>query len=144
MLLLAPSKQNWSIVQFTINVWISLKIVILVNFEGKWFTIFVVSRNFEGWFCSEKSTNFCSKDVKRRHSLIIYMYVNNRFLRNSGLLKIRLFQCYVALWIHNIDPICKTNSQVCSPCSLLNNTNTIQGRKAKSSSPCSFFVTWLL
>ena len=34
-------------------------------------------------------------------------YLNNCFLRNIGqLLKIRLLQCYVVLWIHNIDAIC--------------------------------------
>ena len=33
-------------------------------------------------------------------------YVNNRFLQNSGPLKIRLQKCYVVLWIHNIDAIC--------------------------------------
>ena len=32
--------------------------------------------------------------------------MNNRFLRNSGPLKIRILQCYVVLWIHNIDAIC--------------------------------------
>ena len=30
-------------------------------------------------------------------------YLNNRFLRNSGPLEVRLFQCYEVLWIHNID-----------------------------------------
>ena len=35
--------------------------MILVNFEAKWSN----SRNFEGWFYSEKSTTFCFKDVKR-------------------------------------------------------------------------------
>ena len=33
-------------------------------------------------------------------------YLNNRFLRNSRPLKIRFLQCYVVLWIHNIDAIC--------------------------------------
>ena len=34
------------------------------------------------------------------------LYLNNRILQNSGPLKIRLLQCYVVLWIHNIDAIC--------------------------------------
>ena len=34
------------------------------------------------------------------------LYPNDSFLRNSGPLKIRLLQCYVVLWIHNIDAIC--------------------------------------
>ena len=33
-------------------------------------------------------------------------YLYNQFLRNSGPLKIRLLQCYVVIWIHNIDAIC--------------------------------------
>ena len=32
---------------------------------------------------------------------------NNQFQRNGGPLKIRLFQCYEVLWIHNTDAICK-------------------------------------
>ena len=37
-------------------------------------------------------------------------YLNNRyrFLRNNGPLKIRLPQCYVVLWTHNINAICKS------------------------------------
>ena len=59
----------------------------------------------------EKSTNFCSKNVKRSvingaKTFFDSWYLNNRFLRNSGRLKIRLLHCYVALlWIHNIDAI---------------------------------------
>ena len=34
-------------------------------------------------------------------------YLNNRFLRSSRPLKIRLLQWYVVLWIDNIDVICK-------------------------------------
>ena len=35
------------------------------------------------------------------------------FLRNSGPLKIRLLQCFVVLWIHNIDVICLTFLILC-------------------------------
>ena len=73
--------------------------------------IFDTSRNFEGWFCREKSTNFCSKDVRRSvmketKTFFDSWYQNNWFLRNSGPSKIRLLQCYVVLWIHNTDAIC--------------------------------------
>ena len=37
-------------------------------------------------------------------------YLNHRFLRSSGPLKIRLLQCYVVLSIYNIDAICMHSS----------------------------------
>ena len=40
-----------------------------------------------------------------RHSLKVF-YQNNWCLRNSGPLKISLFQYYEVLWIHDIDAIC--------------------------------------
>ena len=40
------------------------------------------------------------------------LYLNNCFLWDSGSLKIRLLQCYVVLWIHNIDTICMLGAHV--------------------------------
>ena len=70
--------------------------------------IFDISRNFEGWFCSENQPIFSYKDVKRSvmNGSKTVLNLNNGFLRNIGPVKIRLLQCYVELWIHNIDAIC--------------------------------------
>ena len=52
-------------------------------------------------------------------------YLNNRFLRNSGPLKIRLLQCYVVLWIHNIDVICISKTLFLDLISQMNFTSFI-------------------
>ena len=80
----------------------SLKILILVNFEAKG-SRFRYWRKFEGWFCSEKSTIFCSKDIKRSvmnktKAFYYSWYLNNCFLWNSGPLKIRQLQCSTLIW----------------------------------------------
>ena len=81
------------------------------DFSQFWSKMLQFSISQEGWFCGEKSTNFCFKDIKRSvmngaKTLFDSWYLNNCFLRSSGPLKIRLLQCYVVLWIHNIDAIC--------------------------------------
>ena len=58
----------------------------------------------------EESTNCCSKDVKKSvmngtTTLFDNLYLNNRNLRKIGPLKIKLFQYYIVLWIHNIEAI---------------------------------------
>ena len=49
--------------------------------------------------------------MNRATTLHYSWYQNNRFLSNSVQLKIRLLQCYVVLWIHNISAICRIFSK---------------------------------
>ena len=93
--------RNWSTVQFPINVWISWKIVILVNFEANWSNFRYLKNFLRADFAGKNwPIYFYSKNVKRSvmnraKTFFDSWCLNNRFLRNSGPLKIRLLQCYV-------------------------------------------------
>ena len=72
---------------------------------------FISQETLRDDFGVKKATIFLFKDVKRSvmngaKTFFDSLYLNNCFLWNSWPLKIRLLQCYVMLWIHNIDAIC--------------------------------------
>ena len=63
-------------------------------------------------------TNFSFGGVKRRTLNGAITFFNNFChknwsLGNGGQLKTRLLQCYVILWIHNIDAICSSPAFCC-------------------------------
>ena len=78
------------------------EIMILVNFEAK-LSEFRFLKALWGLILKWKIDQFWLQTCqKKRHEWGYDVHV----LRNSGSLNISLLQCYVVLWIHNIDAIC--------------------------------------
>ena len=78
--------------------------MILVNFFRKMVQFSISQEILRADFAVKKSTNICSKDVKRSamngaKAFFDSWHLNDQPFRNSGPLKIRLLQCYVVLWI---------------------------------------------
>ena len=102
--------QNWSTVQFTINVWIALKIVILVNFEAKWSTFRFFRKRFYGatWVLQivlliengeDIEMCYCSLVAKPVGFFQLLMIVKNLFILLLGpLVKVAPDPRFLKIW----------------------------------------------
>ena len=75
------------------------------------------------WRCQKKHGT--AKLIKSLHQ-------NEFFVRNCESFEISLLQCYVLLWIHNIDMICRnTTKYFCEVCRLIKSSSKLEVGNAR-------------